>query len=576
MSPWWTTTPRKYDHKYRNAQKWRKRTAGLSQFRPCSLSRAGGTNYQNTRLALSPGLTHNLRLLKEDHSAISPGEIVRPPAPPDADPPDIPAGRQKLLSASPPPPHGWRRHVHPEGNVFFYHEELRIFTESDVFERGKEILSRATTLIQQAIQIGKQTDDIVIVDDLTEIVLNVDDSQRWHYYFVDHRNRLLFWVHSVKLREVMDTDVQGISEYSHIRYLVETQYWYIMYDIESRSHCEYYPHNRTLPKGVFEGLRGMLNYAKTDIMTTTSSSSLFTQDELVRDSGPCQLTQGEDDQTISDSYSIWVIARLMAFFTENQFLNFHGQQCARLNADTPLFGQQTWNRSKVFKVVSFILFGSPSEHAVRLQRVWVDGIIILPRWKDFINRLTTELGRYTIFSTVMLAVNFSFLAVPGVVTPGLPATQIPIIIYCSVVSTIGSIVFSFALLKVYSNPGLMVADPAALAMRTLGQTKWGMACLAITHSLPISCLIWSITLFSAALAVQIFGPAEPPTVATLGVECLILVLFGLISSFVLRLFSGDDTDDGGDGGDRSEEDDSDEKISSATGSQHDVEEGLGK
>ena len=157
---------------------------------------------------------------------------------------------------------------------------------------------------------------------------------------------------------------------------------------------------------------------------------------------------------------------------ENQFLNFCGQPCARLNADTPLFGEQKWNRRLAFRAVNLFLFGSPNEHAVRLQRVWVDGIIIQPRWKDFINRLKEELGRYTIFvslvrsacrtsygsqSTVMLAVNFSFLAVPGVVTPGSAASSIEIIIYCSVVSTVASIVFSFGLLGVYSNPRLMGA-----------------------------------------------------------------------------------------------------------------------
>ena len=160
---------------------------------------------------------------------------------------------------------------------------------------------------------------------------------------------------------------------------------------------------------------------------------------------------------------------------ENQFLNFCGQPCARLNADTPLFGKQKWNHRPLFRAVNWFLFGSPNEHALRLQRVWVDGIIIQPRWKDFINRLKDELGRYTIFvslvrfacrvsygsqSTVMLAVNFSFLAVPGVVIPGTPAGPIEIIIYGSVVSTIASIVFSFALLNVYSNPSLMVADSA--------------------------------------------------------------------------------------------------------------------
>ena len=158
---------------------------------------------------------------------------------------------------------------------------------------------------------------------------------------------------------------------------------------------------------------------------------------------------------------------------ENQFLNFCGQTCARLNADTPLFGNQDWNRRPLFRAINLFLLGSPNGHAVRLQQVWVDGIIIQPRWKDFVNRLTAELARYTIFvsfssglrrrishisqSTVMLAVNFSFLALPGVIPQGSAASPIQITIYCSVVSTIASIVSSFGLLNVYSNPRLLIA-----------------------------------------------------------------------------------------------------------------------
>ncbi|KAH0831362.1 hypothetical protein J3R83DRAFT_14025 [Lanmaoa asiatica] len=312
-------------------------------------------------------------------------------------------------------------------------------------------------------------------------------------------------------------------------------------------------------------------------MTTDSSSSPFAQDELVA------ILDLVNSLKVGVAAHIFSPAFLNATIAENQFLNFCGQPCARLDADTPLFGPQTWNCGIVFKTVNVLLFGSPNEHAIRLQRVWVDGIIIQPRWKDFINRFAAELGRYTIFvslprfvcpvshspqSTVMLAVNFSFLAMPGVITPGARASPTQLIIYCSVVSTVGSIVFSFALLKVYSDPEFTDADSAAEAMRTLSLTGWGMACFAITHSLPIACLIWSIALFSTALAIQIFGPKELATVTTLGVECLILVLSGFMSVVVMRLFSkGDDVDDA---------DTSVEEISSSTRSLSDVEQGSEK
>jgi len=137
----------------------------------------------------------------------------------------------------------------------------------------------------------------------------------------------------------------------------------------------------------------------------------------------------------------------------------------------------------------------------------------------------------------------------------------------SVVSTVASIVFSFGLLGVYSNPRLMAARHALDAMWSLSQTKSGMACLAITHSLPLASLIWSIALFFAALAIQIFGRKERATVVTLSVECFIIVLFVVMGVTVMRLFSKDDDED------EVDHDASAEKHPPLTGSQPDIERG---
>ena len=174
----------------------------------------------------------------------------------------------------------------------------------------------------------------------------------------------------------------------------------------------------------------------------------------------------------------------------------------------------------------FVFLGSPNEQAVRLKRVWANNINTKPRWKIFINRLKDELGRYTVFvslvrfvcrisycsqSTVMLAVNVNFLAVPGVVTTGSAASPIGTIIYCSEVSALASILFSVILLNICSNPRLVGAHNVVClhagklhnylecsrqslqvgAMWMLSQTKWSMACLAITCSLPNASLMWS-------------------------------------------------------------------------------------
>ena len=71
-----------------------------------------------------------------------------------------------------------------------------------------------------------------------------------------------------------------------------------------------------------------------------------------------------------------------------------------------------------------------------------------------------------------------------------------------------------------------------------------------------------IALFTAALAIQIFGRKERATVVTLSVEFFIIVLFLVMGVMVMRLFSKDDDED--------EVDASAEKHPPLTGSQHGV------
>ena len=73
-----------------------------------------------------------------------------------------------------------------------------------------------------------------------------------------------------------------------------------------------------------------------------------------------------------------------------------------------------------------------------------------------------------------------------------------------------------------------------------------------------------IVLFSAALAVQIFGRKERATVATLSVECFIIVLCVVMGLRVMWLSSGNE-EDGVDA--------FTEKNPPVTGSQHDIERG---
>jgi hypothetical protein len=44
-----------------------------------------------------------------------------------------------------------------------------------------------------------------------------------------------------------------------------------------------------------------------------------------------------------------------------------------------------------------LLFGSFDAQSKAIHRIWVDETMVQPRWKNFIDRLTTEWSGYTIY-----------------------------------------------------------------------------------------------------------------------------------------------------------------------------------
>jgi hypothetical protein len=81
-----------------------------------------------------------------------------------------------------------------------------------------------------------------------------------------------------------------------------------------------------------------------------------------------------------------------------KFVNFCGQPGARLDVDQSLYGEHdTRSKKIILRIMNVILFGSPDAQSRAIHMIWVDETIVQPRWKNFIDRLTTEWNGYTIF-----------------------------------------------------------------------------------------------------------------------------------------------------------------------------------
>ncbi|KAF8842344.1 hypothetical protein BDN67DRAFT_965872 [Paxillus ammoniavirescens] len=418
--------------------------------------------------------------------------------------------------------HGWVRCTQPEGSSYFHNPTKRITTDIDISKQQIfEWVDKVTNnLLQSA---GK----LLAMHDEIELVIGLpDDGQGKReslYYFVDHRRQLLFWVHAYKLSNIF-ANVKGVSKFSHMKYAIEAQYW---------THLELYPNRRRLKAEHHAELRGILIHASTETLTSNASIAPFELDELGRMLDLVDKAEGSIDK--EQVHAVYIVARLMRLFTSSRFVNFYGQPEARLNVDqsvyTKLRGQDE-TASLFIRISDLLLFGGPSAHAIELQRVWVDLTVNFPRWKGFVSKLSNEWAGFTIYSTVMLAVDVSFLAIPALspkptnTNPNPTTTSMQeasnIATYLSIITIVGSLIVSVQLSNGIRGQGTSSAEEAADAMLWWTKSALGTDALAIMYSLPFALLIWGMTFFVLALALVVFGLGDHATIGLIAPAAIII------------------------------------------------------
>lgn len=417
---------------------------------------------------------------------------------------------------------GWHDFVHPEGPRVYYHHETRVFTDADM--RPGKVDSKKFLAIAKALNdyAKSQPDVQARISNETELVLELGcEKDSAHsikscgYYFVDHVERMIFWAHPYICEpdgEIL-FNVKAAKKRSHIKYSLESQYWY---------HCELYPHNRYLSRQIFEELKEIIIHANAETITSDTSLAPFDGNELAKMLDLMDRVEGSIDKM--HAHSVCVVARFMRLFTRVKYANFCGQPGARVDADRSIYYKEGHERETlIFRLSNLILWYGPRKHYKRIQRVWVDEIINAPRWKDFITQLDAEWRGFTLYSTVMLAVNVSFLAVPGVYVT--PQTSCSLAVYMSALCAAGSLVVSVLLVdqcQDYQN-----AEGGALYMSLMTNAIPGIENLALMHSLPFGLVVWAMVFFGLALSIFIFNTSGVVTLATMVPGWTIVLIFTL-------------------------------------------------
>ncbi|KAG2337053.1 hypothetical protein BDR05DRAFT_1005359 [Suillus weaverae] len=407
---------------------------------------------------------------------------------------------------------GWESVVHPEGALYFHDATRHVFTDANL--RSKRLLKAINHLAHQLLL---QASDII--DDSTHLVIELQVKEdACNYYFVQHDKRLLFWLQDYD-EPIVSTSVSRVSNriLTSVEIALEAQYWFVDRIV---MHCELYPSNAPIQPQIATELKHVLLHAHSDFLTSDTSvvpydlstlqSMLDLSNHLVEYVGP--LTSPSDEYVELPAHLMCVLARLMRLFARSKFLNFYGQVGARVNANQSVYEvEQSRTKGTLrLRLANAFLWGVPAAQYKFLQNTWIDNILNYPKWYKHISRLNGDWSNVTIFSTVMLAVDVSFLAVPGVIS------EVAVVIYLSAICSVSSLVVSMLLAVESRRWGTDSAEGAALFMARMIHTQSDIEALAIMYSLPYAHLIWGMFFFVTALGISIFHSTNPATLIVVG------------------------------------------------------------
>ncbi|KAJ6511204.1 hypothetical protein C8R45DRAFT_402828 [Mycena sanguinolenta] len=370
------------------------------------------------------------------------------------------------------PPEGWTTCHHPEGARYFFHEQKRVFTDANLFDPATLVFINDNVYTVDDFLLAHHVDlppgvDLV----LNEHVLS-DGRKTCKYYFANHLGRRLFWM------DIGDSclRVEGMTSIGHE---LEAQYWL---------HCEYYPRAFELTDEIVDELRGNVQYALGDVVTSKIPTIIWKLDEL---NNMIALIDGFTKNVGRDAEqkfrgSNCLVGRLMHRFARHRAYHFHGEPGARLTVN-----QSVPKRSMFNRLVNLLLFNAPKSHLSRWRAVSTPGLIH-GRLEQSMERFVNEWKESVINAAVVLNANVAFLSIQNV---GLLAQ---IASYVSTTLSIMSTALGLVVLNFHYNRGSNTAAASSASHFNETFSMRHLEAVAVLYSFPYAMRIWSMLFFVLA------------------------------------------------------------------------------
>ncbi|KAF8258666.1 hypothetical protein EI94DRAFT_1110391 [Lactarius quietus] len=432
----------------------------------------------------------------------------------------------------------WVPATHPDGALYFFDQDRRLFTDTDMHDPGlREEMEDFYHYLQRILRYNGVSIPSTNYDLVLDIMPFGDGQKRWSYYYASHETRCLFWLDPYDATHML-SKVFGVKSPTHVQHRLEDLYW---------NHWDLFPtifEGRCLDPAVIDELVGMLSHGCMDVLTSKSSTLPFDVDKmqkmltLVRNANLKKSDAGLVYHTAG-------VTRLLSFFAHWRFLHFHGQPNARLIKNQTVYTNPYPERTTLITLLSPAFFLAPEGYLHELEKTWVDKVIIEADWRNLIIGLLKEWEQLILASTVMLSVNVGFLAIPGVVISNLNSnitstSQVVIftspaqIASCmSTVASAGSIVIGLLLNRHCSSQHNKDPAGAAAYLYMRMHPHYGLEPTAIIFSLPWALLMWAMALFFIALLLFCFSISNRSTRIFVAVTSIMMaaLIWWCIQSF---------------------------------------------
>ncbi|KAJ7074800.1 hypothetical protein C8F01DRAFT_1243009 [Mycena amicta] len=408
----------------------------------------------------------------------------------------IPPGVLQNTRTSPP---GWTACVHPEGALYYFHEDKRIFTDARLHRDS--IFSILTSFLARSDRLKLPSECDLVLDLIPSNRERPQDSEGYTcgYYFIDHHKKTVFWDCPFDIKRLYRTQkLYALKSAAHIQFELTAQYW---------QHCELFPTALTLTHAHILSLRDVLTHQMGDALTSPTTTVPFSVEYL---GNMLTMVNNMTDCVGGETAgSMCILARFMWIFEAEKFFNFSGEPGVRLSSTKSVY-TGSHKKSWLIKTVAPLLFNIPLTHLRAFEQIFLDELLRRAPWDRRIEALIVQWQELILFATVLMNADMAFLAIPIVDNGDRSQARSvgQIAAYISVIASFGSVLVGLVLSRLNRDRRDASLYAAATYLRTHYHARFGFETLSILYSLPFALLLWGAFAFLVAFLDMCFQASD--------------------------------------------------------------------